>query len=222
MRVRRSPVPCLLILLSCCVVSPVGAQTFTFEALGGSAYNLPTPLTVQQNGFPDLRFSAHYDTKPFGPYYPYYSWRASFWNAEHTQAWELTQVHHRLFLANNPPEIQFFAIHFGYNFYMAGHAWKRGKFIYHVDGGILICSPENTVRGRVLSTQGTGILDSGYTLAGGGGEVAVSRDFRLATHFSIVGDAALLVGRARVPVADGSATVPNVGLHGKGGIKVNF
>ena len=157
-----------LSILLCCVANGVAeAQSFSVEALTGSAYNLPTPLTVRQSGYPDIRFSAHYDTKPFGPYYPYYSWRASFWNDAHDQAWELTQVHHRLFLANNPPEIQFFAIHFGYNLYMGGHAWKRHGFIFHVDGGILICSPENTVRGRKLDTQGTGILDSGYTVAGG-------------------------------------------------------
>jgi len=110
--------------------------------MSGSAYNVPTPLTVQQSGYPEIRFSAHYQTKPFGPYYPYYSWRASLWNDRHDQAWEFTQVHHRLFLANNPPEIQYFAIHFGYNFYMAGHAWQRHGFIVHVDGGVLICSPE--------------------------------------------------------------------------------
>ena len=220
--VRRVPVALLSILLSYCWAGTVNAETFTFEALGGSAYNLPTPLTVRQTGYPDIRFSAHYDTKPFGPYYPYYSWRASLWNDAHDQAWEVTQVHHRLFLANNPPEIQFFAIHFGYNFYMVGHAWKRGGFIYHADGGILICSPDNTVRGLKLETQGTGILDSGYTLAGGGGEVAVSRQFPLSRRFFVVADAALLVGRARVPVADGSATVPNVGMHGKAGIGLNF
>lgn len=220
--VRRSLVASLSILLSYCWAGEANAQTFTFEALGGSAYNLPTPLTVRQTGYPDLRFSAHYDTKPFGPYYPYYSWRASLWNDAHDQAWEVTQVHHRLFLSNNPPEIQFFAIHFGYNFYMVGHAWNRGGFIYHVDGGILICSPDNTVRGLKLETQGTGILDSGYTLAGGGGEAAVSRQFPLSRRVFVVADAALLMGRARVPVANGSATVPNVGVHGKAGIGVNF
>jgi len=48
-------------------------------------------------------------------------------------------------LANNPPEIQFFAIHFGYNFYMFGHAWKRNGFIYHVDGGVLISPDDEAV-----------------------------------------------------------------------------
>src|SRR5260221_14476355 len=96
------------VLLFCSWGRAAAAQTFTFEALGGSAYNAPTPLTVRQTGYPDIRLSAHYDTKPFGPYYPYYSWRASFWNPEHDSAWEITQIHHRLFLANNPPEIQFF------------------------------------------------------------------------------------------------------------------
>ena len=214
--------PSLFILLSCCGNGVAQAQTFTVEAMGGSAYNFPTPLTVSQSGYPDIRFSAHYDTKPFGPFYPYYSWRASFWNEDKDQAWEITQVHHRLFLANNPPEIQFFAIHFGYNLYMAGHAWKRHGFVYHVDGGILICSPENTVRGQKLATQGTGILDSGYTLAGGGGEVAVSRQFPLSRRVFVVADAALLAGRGRVPVANGSAAVPNVGVHGKAGVGFNF
>jgi hypothetical protein len=219
---RRGLIPSLWILLSWWGTGTAHAQTFTFEAMSGSAYNVPTPLTVRQSGYPDIRFSAHYDTKPFGPYYPYYSWRASLWNAEGTQAWEVTQVHHRLFLANNPPEIQYFAIHFGYNFYMAGHAWRRGPYVYHVDGGILICSPENTVRGRTIDTHGTGILDSGYTLAGGGGQAAISRDFRLSQHLFVVADAALLIGRARVPVVDGSASVPNVGVHGKLGIGFAF
>ncbi len=67
----------LCILLSCTSTAMAGAQTFTFEAMGGSAYNFPTPLTVSQAGYPDIRLSAHYDTKPFGPFYPYYSWRTS-------------------------------------------------------------------------------------------------------------------------------------------------
>ena len=210
------------VVLSCCWSGAAHAQRFTVEALGGTAYNLPTPLTVSQSGYPDIRFSAHYDTKPFGPYYPYYSWRATLWNREGTEAWELTQVHHRLFLSNNPPEIQVFAIHFGYNFFMVGHAWKRGDFVYHVDGGVLVCNPESTVRGRTLNTRGTGLFDAGYTLAGGGGQVGVSRTFHLTKHLFAAGNLSFMAGRARVPVADGSAAVPNLSVHGQLGVGFSF
>jgi hypothetical protein len=209
---------CLLILAPAAAY----AQRFTFEGFGGSAYNVPTPLTVSQSGYPDIRFIAHYDTKPFGPYYWYYSWRASVWNSEHTGAWEFGQIHHRLFLENNPPEIQAFAIHFGYNFYSLGRSWTHRGFTYHADGGVLVCNPENTVRGKTLRTHGTGLFDQGYAFSGGGAQGAVSREIRLTNHLSFVGNVALLVAHARVPVVDGSAAVPNVSLHGQFGLAVGF
>jgi hypothetical protein len=210
------------LILAGCGNGGLRAQRFSFEAFAGSAYNFPTPLTVSQTGHPDIHLTARYDTKPFGPYYPYYAWRASFWNAERTRAWEFTQVHHRLFLTNNPPEIQTFAIHFGYNFFMVGHAWKRGKFVYHLDGGVLICNPESTVRGQTLKTKGTGILDAGYILAGGGAQVGVSRTLDITRQVFVVGNLAFMAGRAKVPVVDGSATVPNLGVHGQIGAGVRF
>ncbi len=209
-------------LLAAGTSRPVYAQRFTFEALGGSAYNIPTPLTIQQNGYPDLRFTAHYDTKPFGPYWPYYSWRGSMWNEARDAAWEISQVHHRIFLSNNPPEVQAFAVHFGYNFYMFGRALKRAGFIYHVDGGVLICNPESTVRDQTLHTLGTGIFGQGYTLAGVGGQVAVSRTFDLTRRIFLSGNMSLMAGRARVPIADGTATVPNLSLHGQIGAGYRF
>jgi hypothetical protein len=198
------------------------AQRFSFEIFGGSAYNLPTPLTITQTGFPDIHHTARYDTKPFGPYYPYYAWRAMLWNEEGTAAWEATQVHHRLFLANNPPEVQRFEIHFGYNFYMIGRAWKRGAFVYHLDGGVLICNPTNTVRGQKISTRDQGLFDAGYYLSGVGGQLGVSRSVELLPQLDLVGNAALMMGRARVPVVDGNATVPTVGLHGQVGVAIRF
>jgi hypothetical protein len=52
--------------------------------------------------------------------------------------------------------------------------------------------------------------------------VAVSRQFPLSRRVFVVADAALLAGRGRVPVANGSAAVPNVGVHGKAGVGFNF
>jgi hypothetical protein len=69
--------------------------------------------------------------------------------------------------------------------------------------------------------QGTGILDLLHALAAPA-EVAVSRQFPLSRRVFVVADAALLAGRGRVPVANGSAMVPNVGMHGKAGVGFNF
>ena len=52
--IRRFLAPSLLILLSCCGSGVADGQTFTVEAMGGSAYNFPTPLTVSQSGYPDI------------------------------------------------------------------------------------------------------------------------------------------------------------------------
>jgi len=198
------------------------AQRLTLEALGGGAYNVPVPLTVRQTGFPDIRFTAHYATKPFGPYAPYFSWRLALWNRDETAAWELVQLHHRLFLTNNPPEIQFFAIHFGYNYLMAGRVWKKAGFVYHVDAGVIVCNPSNIVRGMELDTRHSGIFDAGYDLDGWGGQMAIGRNFDLLKHVYATGNVAVVLGHARVPVADGSATTPNVSLHGEIGLGVRF
>ncbi len=198
----------------------LGAQTFSLEFLPGSAYNFPTPLTVRQTGYPDIHLMADYATEPFGPYTPYYAWRAALWDKN--EAWEFEQVHHRLFLTNLPSEIQIFAIHFGYNYFLLGHAWKRGDFIFHTDAGILITNPQNTVRGQVLRTIGTGIFDDGYNFSGVGAQLAVSRDFYFAKNFFLVLDAGLMAGWATVPVSNGSADVPNISIHGHLGPGFSF
>ena len=188
------------------------AQNFTFEFMSGDAYNFPTPLTVHQAGYPDAQIMADYQTEPFGPYTPYYTWRAALWDGQ--QAWELQQVHHRLFLANPNDIIQSLAIHFGYNYFLLGHAWKIGEVILHVGAGVIICNPTDTVRGKLFQAGGTGWFDEGYQLSGVGAQVAASHDFYFAGSAYVVLDVGLMGGLASVPVVDGSADVPNLSLHG--------
>jgi hypothetical protein len=78
------------------------------------------------------------------------------------------------------------------------------------------------VRGQVLHTGGTGIFDAGYDFSGFGAQVAVSRDFYFSGNFFVTLDAGLMAGWARVPVADGSADVPNLSLHGRLGPGFSF
>ena len=200
--------------------TPSRAQSVTVDVMGGTAYNVPTPLTIQQTGFPDIHLTAHYDTKAFGPFAPYYSWRLDFWSKD--SAWEVQQVHHRLFLSNTTPEVQFFAIHFGYNYFLVGRAWRTHGFVVHASGGLIVANPDNIVRGRNLNGQGPNALDVGYRISGVGAALAASRQIALGTHVYLLADGGLIVGRASVPVVAGSASVPNVGLHGHLGVGFAF
>jgi hypothetical protein len=199
---------------------PAAAQTITLEAMGGSAYNVPTPLTIHQASFPDIHFTAHYATKPFGPYAPYYSWRLNLWDSH--GAWEFQHVHHRLFLTNTTPEVTYFAVHFGYNYFLAGRAWRLHGFVVHTTGGLIVTNPDNVVRGLRLNTTNAGPFDVGYRLSGGGAALSVSRRAVITPHFYLLADGGLLVAHATVPVAEGSAVVPNVGFHGHLGVGFVF
>jgi hypothetical protein len=214
LKIQRWFFPVFLAFLLLGKENSLQAQTLSFEIMSGDAYNIPTVLTVRQTGYPNIQFLADYDTEPLGPYAPYYSWRACLWNKNKDECWEIQQVHHRLFLTNNPPQIQYFAIHFGYNYFFLGHAWKKDDFIYHLDAGVLITNPENTVRGQVLNNQDAGIFDAGYNFSGVGAEMAVSRNLNFTKNVYAVLDLAFIAGWATVPVSNGSADVPNLAIHG--------
>ncbi len=220
MRFRRAWFTALACVCLAASEATAYADTLTIEVMGGSALNLPSSLTVRQRGFPDIRVSgANYETRPFGNY-PYYAWRVGLWDGN--AAWELEHIHHRLFLTNPPPEIELFAIHFGYNYFLLGRAWKRNAFIYRAAVGPIVTNPENIVRGRKFRT-GPGVLDTGNYFSGIGTRAGVARNLQLTRHVFLVGEAAFSAGFAwRVPVADGSANVPNFALHGHLGIGVGF
>jgi hypothetical protein len=115
-----------------------------------------------------------------------------------------------------------FAIHYGYTFFLFGKALRAGKFILHANGGPILTSPENTVRGMTFYTSG-GLLDTGYHLSGFGLTASLSRDLRLTGRLSLVLDLTLSSGWTwDVPVVDGGADVPNLGLHGHFGLGVDL
>jgi len=214
-RAIRAAALTVAVALVLATASPAAAQTFQLDLMGGTAYNVPTPLTIRQAGFPDTTFTAHYDTKPLGPFAPYYSWRVSVWNSRHTSGWELQQVHHRVFLSNTNDVVQFFAIHFGYNYVLAGHAWMWRGFELHADGGVIVPNPQNTVRNQPLPP-------TGYRLSGVGAALSVGRHLVLTRNIYLLAEGALLAGHTSVPVVAGSASVPNLGLHVHVGAGIRF
>jgi hypothetical protein len=199
---RASPLAAALVTATLASPPPAGAG-WELEALTGTAHNFTTPLTVHQDGFPDFRMDARYDTRPFSGS-PYDSARIAWWRG--SSGWELQLLHHKLYLANPSPEVSHLEISHGYNMLTVNRAIERGGFVLRGGAGLVVTFPETTVRGRQRPTLGYDL--SGFTAAVGVGR-RWPRDARLA----LSGELKLTFTWATVPVFEGHAEVPNRALH---------
>lgn len=79
---------------------------WSFELHGGEVYNVPMPLTISQDGYPDVKLTARYNTEPFRlPVY--WNMRLARWQSN--KMWEVEVIHHKLYLENRTSEIQYLA-----------------------------------------------------------------------------------------------------------------
>lgn len=179
----------------------------------GSALNLPTELTIQQNGQEKITLVAEYDTKPFKES-PYYAFRVGKWNKK--SAWEVELVHHKLYLENPPEEIQHFEISHGYNLITLNRAWKVKGFIIRIGGGIVLAHPETVVRGKRLGGYSKKLID-GFYISGPTFQAAIARTF-----WSFIVESKFTSSYARVPIWDGHAEVPNLAIHFLVGWKIKI
>lgn len=197
------------------VVAPAAAQPRTYvELFGGSAYNLPVPLRIEQAGAPAVRLTARYATRGFErPVY--YAVRVA-WGGE-ARRWEAELVHQKLRLQNRPPEVQRFEITHGYNLLFVNQVRVRGGWGVRAGAGVVLAHPESVVRGRPL-VEKAGALRLGYYVTGPALQLAGIRDAGGRGRLRLRGEVKLTGAYARVPVAGGKAIAPNVALHGLVGI----
>lgn len=216
MRIRRGVLPALTAALLC--AAPWVCQGgVSIELLSGTAVNLRTSLTVQQDGRPDIEFGARYNTRALTTPF-YYAIRFA---VEDTGAvWELQLVHHKLHLSNPPPEIQHFEITHGFNVLTLNRALDARWATFRLGAGIVLAHTESTVRG--LEGPGGGILDTGYRLTGPSLLIGAGKELAVSTDVSVVAEVQLIGAWARVPVAEGTATAPNVALHCLLGVGYRF
>jgi hypothetical protein len=86
----------------------------------------------------------------------------------------------------------------------------------------VIAHPESTVRGKTRTESEGGPFGGGYFLTGPTAAVAVARRVALGRHIATVPEVRFTLSRARVPVADGEASVPNVAMHVLLGLEARF
>ena len=187
---------------------PLPAQV-TVEAFTGSAYNFPTPLTISQSGEPDIGFNAHYETRPLEDT-PYFGARVSFWKND--RAWIGTFVHHKLYLRDPPPDVQWFRITYGFNMATVGLGWRRGRLSYTFGLGAVVTHASNMVRGKSYTGTG-GPFNKGYTFSGVTGLGSLQYKVPLLGGFFLAGETMASLSYIEVRVMDGKARVPAAAVH---------
>lgn len=186
-----------------------GARVFV-----GVPFNFPSPVRIRQAGEPDLRFRARWATRPFDN--PWYYGIGLFRRAGGRE-WSGELIHHKIYLRNPPPEVQDFSISHGFNFLLVGHGIEVTPGVWaRVQAGAVLAHPESTVRGKTLPEGGG--LARGYHLAGPALAAGVEGRVPLGDRARLALGARLVGGYAFVPVADGSARVPNLAVHATAGV----
>lgn len=210
-------------MLSIALLAPAApAETkdaWSFELFLGSAYNAPMPLSVRQDGQPDINLTVEYETLPFTGS-PYYSWRIGRWRDG--RAWELELIHHKVRLPRNEnPDIQWFEISHGYNLITINRAWPYRGFVLRLGGGMVVGHPETEVRTQVFPDDG-GLFGLGFYVLGPTVQATAGRRFRFWKGLYGTLEAKFTMSYAWVPIQDGSADAPVIALHGLFGLGYEF
>lgn len=189
--------------------SAIAESRWAVEAHLGAAWNAPLTWTVRQAGHPDLRQRSRWESRAFEPPL-YYVVRVL--HSAGDGGWALDLTHHKLTLADPPPEIARFAISHGYNLVMLHRHAERERLRYGLGAGLVVAHPENEVRGAKLDESG-GLFGSGYHVTGPViGALASWKPLRWERGWVVV-EARAVAANARVPVMGGDADVPNLSLH---------
>ena len=211
-RIADSPVPVAP------AEKPEPKTKWVFQAATGTAYQFHSRLIIEQDGEENLDFTAHYKTYPFTSGAPYYSLRIGAW--EGNRAWEFETHHHLVTLVDDPTgKIDGFYVTHGYNLNTLNRAWLLGGFIWRIGAGVVITHPENVVRGKKFSGDG---FYEGFYLSGVCGQLSLEKRLSLWGGSFLYVEGKFTAAWAKIPIADGEATVPNYALHGLAGLGYEF
>jgi hypothetical protein len=188
--------------------SPLRAQ-LAGEAFIGTAFSAPSNLTIRQAGEPDLDFTAHWATRPTAPSI-YYAVRLSCWWGR--WAGTIGYIHHKVYLTNNPPEVQDFRVTFGYNLVGVGAGYRAGNWNLMGSVGPVVSNPASEVRGLKFAHQG-GIFGTGNHVDGINVTLGVNRRLRVLGWAFFSAEARVSAAWSHTTVANGNADVPNYALH---------
>lgn len=195
-----------------------GQRQLSLDVHGGTAWNAPTRLTIEQDGLAPLRVDARWQTHGLQPPL-YYAVRLGL--RDERSAWELHLVHHKLYLRDPPPGIERFEITHGFNLLMVGYAALRLPVELRIAGGVVFPHVDGDVRGTEIESSG-GILGTGYRVAGPALLMGIGQRWPLTGRWSVGGALDGIAGWVRSEVAGGRVETSSLALHGHLGLGYTF
>lgn len=185
-----------------------GAAQVEVQLFLGSSISAPSPLRIDQEHMPGLRFTAHWATRPFQDA-PYYAARIGLWRS--SRGWALDFTHHKIYLTNPPAAVQQFRITNGMNLLTVSRMFRRRELSLAVGAGPVVTFPISLIRDQALG-KGRGFW-GGYFLSGVHLMTSATRRFPLAGRLFLSLDGRLSASYVRVPVSNGHASVPSFAVH---------
>jgi hypothetical protein len=195
------------------LIPAIASGQVTAEYFQGTAFNVPTTLTIRQENFPPISLRAEYSVRPLDDVF-YYAVRLGYWRED--AGWLVELLHHKIYLDNPTADVESFEVTHGYNMLTLNRGWRRGLNTFMAGGGVVIPHTNSIVRGRERP------ITAPYTLAGVAVQGAAARRFNFTPWLFGSIEGKVTGAWARVPVEGGNATVPNVAFHGLLGIGAQF
>ena len=201
------------------VMAVFGQVRWSFELQGSIAENVPMPLHISQNGYPDINLNANFISKSLTAPISW-DWRFSRWQGN--QSWEIEAIHHKIYLVNTTNEVERFNISHGFNIVTINRGFKLQWFFVHSGLGIVLAHAENIVR-SLSYDDSQGYFKIGYyEFAGPVLNFSISRPINISKRLFINAEAKSTLAYARVKVVNGHADVYNIAFHLVLGFGGNF
>jgi len=206
----------LLVALLWLVPSQVTAQapepSLVLHGFGGVPINLPSSLKVNQDGHDSFRHDATWESRPLEQPL-YWAVRVRWQRDDH--GLELQLLHHKMYLRNNPPEIQHFEVTHGFNILTVNYVAWTAPVNLRLGLGAVLPSSDSTVRGLSHNAHR-------YKLAGPAIMVGTGWEKHLSRHFLVAAEGQIIGAWADVDIAKGQARVRSIALHLLLGVGVGF
>jgi hypothetical protein len=195
-------------LASAVVCAPALGQ-WRVEAFLGDAWSAPTRVTFAQADQPTIAATAHWSTQPFEPTWVY-AVRFARWQGD--AAWAFEYMHHKIYMDNPPPDVKYFRVTNGVNFFLAERLWRRKGWEFGVGATPIFAVPVSDVRGEVYNNS-HGIFHSQYELSGFGGQANLARRVRLLPFTYGTLSLKLTAAWLHMNIVDGYAVTTNYAVH---------